>query len=669
MSNIVHFVPKVGVSAKDNLAEFIECCRSQLTVFGDTLPFDSNVWDVSSTIELKATTHRTRLKFSTMDSSSRSEWVPMASPFLSFAKAYLRYRQALSPVKGFGERLGALRVLDYVLQGLHPSELNGEHLNRAVNVLRERYSPAMAYNTSRQLETIVGFMADHQLLHHAFIWRTPLVSRLDKRVRVGAEFDRHRIEKMPSPAAFNALGTIFSMASEPVDVLVSSVAALLCAAPNRINEILLLPEQCEVTGSDTSGQSIYGLRWWPAKGSEPMIKWVLPSMTDVVKDAIAKLRALSAPGRKIAAWYEAHPGQLYLPESLEHLRHREWLTLAELAEVLSEESAFKPHQFCTSYKVPTELRKSSDQNNLTSHVQFKDIEQTLLSLLPTGFPWVNKELRLRFSQALFVLNRNQLTPHKSTYRSIIHPVMHGDIGSRFGRILNRSIFEKFGFREDDGSPIQLHTHQFRHYLNTLAQMSGLSQMDIAKWSGRKDVRQNSAYDHLSDRDVMALARETARTSQKGFSVLGRIRPDTLIRRDEFARLKVPTAHTTEYGYCIHDFAMLPCHLHQDCLNCDEQICVKGDEAETQALRRFRDETRRLLAEATLAEADCEYGANKWVAYQRRTLARIDQLCAILEDPNVPVGAVIMSAAVAPASRLEQALEQRKNLSETKPERD
>ncbi len=108
----------------------------------------------------------------------------------------------------------------------------------------------------------------------------------------------------------------------------------------------------------------------------------------------------------------------------------------------------------------------------------------------------------------------------------------------------------------------------------------------------------------------------------------------LIPRDEFARLKVPTAHTTEFGYCIHDFSMLPCQVHRDCLNCSEQVCIKGDAVREANVRRHRAETQQLLEEAMTASANRYAGANRWVVHQEQTLARLDQLCAIFDDPNI-----------------------------------
>lgn len=158
--------------------------------------------------------------------------------------------------------------------------------------------------------------------------------------------------------------------------------------------------------------------------------------------------------------------------------------------------------------------------------------------------------------------------------------------------------------------------------------------------------------------MLALVRSVVGDEKNAVGPLARVHPSALIPRDEFARLKVPTAYTTEFGYCIHDFSMLPCQIHRDCLNCSEQVCIKGDAVREANIRRHRAETRQLLEEAKDASANQYAGSNRWVEHQERTLARLDQLCEILDDPNVPVGAVIQPSGVVPASRLEQARSQR-----------
>lgn len=44
---------------------------------------------------------------------------------------------------------------------------------------------------------------------------------------------------MPTPEALDALAQACLLATDPQDVLTTSVAAILCSAPERINEVLL----------------------------------------------------------------------------------------------------------------------------------------------------------------------------------------------------------------------------------------------------------------------------------------------------------------------------------------------------------------------------------------------------------------------------------------------
>jgi hypothetical protein len=104
------------------------------------------------------------------------------------------------------------------------------------------------------------------------------------------------------------LANIFHIATDPADVLACSIVAILCSAPDRISEVLHLEADCEVMEViPSSKEKAYGLRWRPAKGAAPMVKWIIPSMADVVKEAIGKIRKLTEPAREIAKWYEDHP--------------------------------------------------------------------------------------------------------------------------------------------------------------------------------------------------------------------------------------------------------------------------------------------------------------------------------------------------------------------------
>lgn len=97
---------------------------------------------------------------------------------------------------------------------------------------------------------------------------------------------------------------------------------------------------------------------------------------------------------------------------------------------------------------------------------------------------------------------------------------------------------------------------------------------------------------------------------------------------------------TEVGACSHDYAMSPCMVHRDCLNCEEMYCVKGDAVRCERVRTLRDNTRQSLLRAESAHGDSAYGASRWVVHQRTTLEHLDRLLELLDDPSIPLGAII-----------------------------
>jgi len=656
MSDVILFRPKAELDAAGNLAGFIESCRSSLTVFGADLDFDGNVWDVTDALGLKGHGRkRQRLVFSALDTAPGQAKAWMDDRFSPFAKAYMRYMHGFRPTKIVGFRLAALRVLESVLSenGLVPDPIRIDALilNRAAQMIVDRYSEAAAYRIGGQLEMASDFLADNRLTSVPTRWRNP-IKRPGDAVRVGKEFDDRRQEKMPTEAALDALPKVFRLATEPVDILVSSVAAILCSAPDRINEVLILPDLCEVQQSVGKDKpDAYGLRWWPAKGADPMVKWVVPSMVSVVKEAIGKIQSVTHEARQIAKWYEEHPGKIYLHECVEHLREVEWLTMVEVAGIMGLASASSAVAWCTSRGLELKGRGESKQ------VRFLDVEAVLISMLPAGFPFLEKETSLRYRDALLIVRTNELNPKRGTCPCMIEPISIDQINNGLGSRAEYgipSVFSRFGFMETDGSPIKITTHQFRHYLNTLAQAGGMSQLDVAKWSGRKDIRQNAAYDHVTPDQMLQKIRDAVGDESQMFGPLAEIPKRVLIPRDEFARLRIPTAHTTDLGFCVHDYTMSPCQLHRDCIHCEDLVCVKGDEEKTIRLRQNLEEARELLRKAEDALGEGYAGGDRWLVHHQSTVERLSQLCSIMDDPCYPHGAVVQLAPPRMANRLDAA---------------
>lgn len=642
MADLILFQPKAEIDAEENLQGFIDLCRDELTVFGDDLPFDENVWDISDSINLKGHGNkRHRLVFSNFETVDDNSPTPMAEPFLSFSKAYFRYMQGFKPINGTGPRLVALRALEAALResggDANPVRSDIHVFNRAAQMVVDKYSSAAAYRHGGQLEMISEFLCNNKLATVSVRWRN-FIKRPSDAVRVGKEFDERRNEKMPTQAALDALPEIFLRAVEPIDVMVSSVAALLCASPDRISEVLSLPLDCEVwQKNNKTGEEAYGLRWWPAKGADPMVKWIVPSMASVVQEAIMKIRKVTDEARRIAKWYEDHLDQVYLTPNNEYLRAQEWLSTVELIDVIGLSNKSSTRTWCKEKSIESVKKLGK------SYVRFSDVEKVILAMLPSEFPVMDKTTGCKYSEALFVVRKNELGTQRGTYNCMVEPVSINQINSGLGGRVEHgfnSIFTRFGYVEPDGSEINISTHQFRHYLNTLAQAGGLSQIDIAKWSGRKDVKQNAAYDHVTPGQMIQKIRESIGDESLMFGPLAELSKKTLIPRDEFARLVVPTAHTTELGYCIHDYTMSPCQIHMDCINCRDLVCIKGDAEKERRLRIQLDEAKILLQQAEQATREQYYGSDRWLEHHNSTVERLSELLSIMDNPSVPIGAVI-----------------------------
>ena len=657
MAEIVLFTPRAELDAAANLRGFVEMARDRLTVFGPDLPFHESVWDVTDAVATKAKGgKRERITFSTSATAGNKTPSMMREPFLSFAKGYVRYMHGLRPTKAIHGRLAALRAIEAALAepGAIPDPVHVDSgvLNRAAQILVDRLGDGAAYRAGQQLEMLATWMAENRLTAVPVRWRNS-IKRPVGGVRVGKEADERRAEKMPSQAALDALPKVFLLATEPADVITASAAAIMLSAPDRISEVLTLPEACEVREPRKGKEEAYGLRWWPAKGADPGVKWVVPSMASVVQEALRKIRGVTEEARRIARWYEENPGRIYLASDVAHLRGREWLSLAEVAEILGLSDRIAANNWCRAAKITTSKRDGGKR----VYARFADVEKAVLDMLPRGFPILDEATGLKYSEALFVVRRNELGAQRGTYRCMLEAVGIGQINTGLGSRAEHgyeSVFTRLGFTEPDGSPITLTSHQFRHYLNTLAQAGGLSQLDIAKWSGRKDIRQNEAYDHLTPTAMLQKIRDAVGDENQMFGPLAELPKRVMIRRDEFARLVIPTAHTTDLGYCVHDYTSSPCQVHMDCIHCQDLVCVKGDEEKTALLRQRLDEARGLMDKATAALGDGYFGSDRWAEHHRSTVERLSQLVAIMDDPSVPDGAVIQLSTPNMASRIAQA---------------
>lgn len=654
MSDIILFISQEEITARENLTAFILKCKNELTAFGADLSFDDDRWDITDALARKGMGNkRERITYCPLATVKSKLPESMHPEFKDFAKAFIRYQHALRPSQSVGRRLGMLRVVLASLLDLglppHPSKINAEVLNRAIQIAGSHFkSEALIQRIGGQLQQLIKFLNTNRLVPHPVYWKNPL-RRPSDAVKVGKKADEDRLKKMPSEAALDALPKVFRLAKEPNEIIVSSTAAILFSMPSRIHEVLTLPVLCEdETTYGKSKKKVYSLRWWPGRGAPPMLKPVLSSTSSLAKEALARIRSETEAARAVAKWYQQHPKMIYLSDKDKSLRQKDFLSLQDVMDVLGLPHLLAVKEWCKAQKITV--------NSSEKGVKFQELERAVLKLLPTSFPVFDLKTGLKYGGALYVVLKNQLHSTRHTIKCLIEPVsinmINYGLGSRVAHG-SPSIFTRLQLTEPDGSPLVIHSHQLRHYLNTLAHIGGLSQLDIAKWSGRKNIRQNVVYDHVTDDQALEIVRKSIGDSSQLFGPLGKLPVRLPISRDEYAILKVQTAHTTDIGFCINDFTMFPCEMHLDCLFCKNLVCLKRDKEKRKRIKHRLEEAQDLLAKAQEAVQEGYYGSDRWLDHHKQTVARLTELHNMMEDNNIHDAAVIQLAPPVKRGKMER----------------
>jgi hypothetical protein len=353
------------------------------------------------------------------------------------------------------------------------------------------------------------------------------------------------------------------------------------------------------------------------------------------------VRELCRPAREVAAWYEANPDQLWLSSHLEHLRGTEWLSIADLRSIIGMEKDRTSVDYWLA-RNPEVQQKTAGR--VRRWARFADVQRVLLESVPANFPWFNGDKTQPYSSTLIVVRRNEVNPTKSTYPCVLgycgvptfERWLSGDANGR------PSVFARWGLTERDGSPIEITTHSFRYWLNTVAQFRGMGDLDIAKWSGR-DPSQNRAYNHVTPEETLSQIRELIEENGGVGALFEAACPERINRpvsRKDFLNAQIGSAHATDYGICIHDYSLLPCQALGDCLGCSENVFMKGDGKHREKIEQHLELALIQLEQSKAAETEEIYGADRWTQSHIRKIELMRTILAVHEDHSIRDGAII-----------------------------
>ena len=656
MHQVINFNETAKLQAKENLNAYILKYQNNF-IFPDN-QWNDSIWDITNFLKTKIKNHKSKKVYfrSYIDNSENktSIDIPISKPLIDFVKAAFCEIMLVKKLLEYKRIIYAFQALEHALhqQGheICVTEINIETLNLAEAYLLSRFKDP--WNVAKNLENIINnFIISKKLNTGIYHWSTSIQYTAPTRSdRTQKEHINQNKSKLPHLQEIIALADIHHSSDHIPDKIVTSFVALAMFAPNRATEILTLSTDCR-TFASIGKQEIMGLKWTPLKGGDPITKFsISPEWDEIASNSINYLTELGASARIAAKWYSENPRSLYLPEHLTHLRNQP-ITLWEVAQILGKENPIKGcHAF--RYGFSKSIGNTTDKGRIfnpeSSWVNlyyFEELEKFIVSKLPQTFPILNGATQQSWHESLFVLPKNVLSPTADTLFNVPEPIDINQINKQLGSNPGgKTIFtrnEKFLQTSDGKKDMYITTHQFRHLLNTLAQLKALPQELIAFWSCRKSIKQNDVYNHISqDAYIEAYTNiedKVAQIPQTGYldKKIKKIIHLNPINYDEALKIELGSIHITQYGICRHDYSLTPCPKEKDCGNCSEFSVMKGNEAHLTKANQQVQLLSKALLDAKQAEKDGHPGARKWIELNEPKHERWKNIKAFLEDESVP----------------------------------
>ncbi|MCF8206485.1 MAG: hypothetical protein K9J82_15485 [Methylotenera sp.] len=608
--------------------------------------------------------------------------------FLDFAKAYVVERFLTNPGltrAAHIKRLQVLRLLEASLLALRddasPLGIDGSVLEAAATLARQTLVPAGAYKVGAELERLADVLVRAGVLAPICgTWTNPNKQPKNTGISVDAKAEAARQQRLPDHDALYALADIFNRDLDPADerfqrdIITTSAMALLMCAPSRGQEIFRLPANLVFEATDKFGKEQIGLRLHASKGFGAYVKWVWSGMVPVAERAIARVRTVSEAGRALAHHLEdpklkrrfyRHAG---CPPVADNEPLTKWQVCAALGYNNQSPAAALNKNGLSSIDGTYTLQQLWDTWVLPrlaeAHPHFPYVSATDKALGRKG--------GLKFSEALFCTLRYQLNLRAGTSPVQLFMSDLTDLNFDLGPSATKtSIFERYGFCDAQGAPLKLTSHQIRHLVNTEAQRVGLTDEQIAHWSGRRRVDQNAVYDHRTLEERVEQTRDVVESVQAAVALpvaaegvsythgqwtVKVVRKPRLLADVEDVQPQLSGLKTL-YGECHHDWSFAPCEGFVKCLDCSEHACIKGDDDAAVKLERLRSLHASVLAEVekAAAVANDDVDAKDWLDVQQRYAAKVGELISLLQSETVPDGSVIRTAQGENPTHLHRAL--------------
>lgn len=643
-NKILIWEPKHVRDVRRNLDEFINFAKNELTLYSDQTDEYGKGWDAGKW----KTTHSKKsiaMVFGFSTNAYKIEEL-FKNPFMNFTKAFIRQEQTISEATNVSDWIVVFKLIYRALESANPNnppsilDLNANVQTLISNSLHHLdVTAGKKYHYGGKLEKLYKWLFDKKIVTTLPDWKNPHRKQRDKVEQLDEESVKWREERCPSMHQMLSLADCFARAESVKDRYFTSVLVLLCFAPGRGHEINSLT--IHSLQRDDDGK--YFVSWHAGKGFGDTKKWVPTIMVDIVKEAFNRLLQIGEPARKAAKFAFDNPGKYMLDD--ETLKGKDF----------SQDKPLSPIEFAKALSI-------SPMNSRGKDFTWETFPQLWIKkLVASGVPtystlssyileryknkdWPTNPLTSRpVWENLCLIRENELhdqfPPKKFSWQNTGVNQINDQLGKRTQDI--KTLWERFGIKDENGEEIELASHQLRVWLNTHAMNAGMDDYLLALWSGRADSRQNKAYDARTkdEKDrvrnmLMTFDNKKEPTPLELYSVNIPVSLKGLgVNRDGVADF-------TGLGFCVHNFAKTPCTKAGECVTCKEHVCVKGLPDTLENLEQMELLISEQLGRAKEAADDLTFGADRWVTHLGWKLAHIRALIFKFKDPSIDTGALI-----------------------------
>ena len=669
MADIIHFQPKHEISAKQNLDSFIEHCKNTLTLYDDQGGWKSNNWQhKQNNRSIAMTFSKYRVK------SNPANFDPLDEPFLSFAKAYIRYNQSIKAVSSVTNKMVALRMLHDALVEVHGIanvlKTDGLVIGELETITKQRVTNKDRRNKiGYQIEILLEFIRSKRIVPALQSWENPWPKVGAKAERTDEDSRKWQDTRCPSMHQMLALADCFANAETLEDKYWSSVITLLMFAPGRAGELSELTVDCLHRGENGA----LGVRWYAEKGFGHTIKWVPESLEQTVIEAHSRLMEIGKPAREAAKYAYDHPNVF--------MRHAGCCTPDDFAENKPLNAYQFAHamsfteQSITSMKAKTSQFSSVTAWNMVGGKNTKWVQKLIASGEPTyedlasfvaseyqtnDWPNLPSIQRPVWESLVLIRDRefhNDFDVREFSWRLPSVNELNAQLAIR-DKLKNppKTLFQRMGYKDEDGSDIRLTSHQIRVWLSTNAERGGMDAWQLARWAGRARINDNRHYDLRTQDEREQQARSILEFNERP-TALEAIKLNLPVSYKDLGVNRIGIADVTEYGMCVHDYAMSPCTKGGECMTCKEHVCIKGMPETLDRIIRLEEQVESQFNKATEDNADGVFGADRWVSHLGWKLAHIRTQRERLESEDTPEGAILWIPPEHDPSPVKRALEQ------------